>query len=331
MPSISRASAEVTGASSPARSIAWASRRHGLERLDGLADAIRDLRPRARPAASSSPALRLRDRRQRGGHEVAGAGAARRTSRALAAAARGQREHLEEDVGRRHAGGVQALRLGGARRPRAAAFFATPASSTPTGSSETSHTTPARWNASATRWASASERERAHQARRRTRTISRACAGPPTQATRSAPNTASSATVGGVPSGGTSPFASETMPARARDARGAQLLRAPRRARATARRAKIRSARGELVVGGAERAHLQLARQLDARAGSARSRASSSSSRGLLRGAAEQRGAHAGALEQHGDGGAEGAGADYRGAADGMRRAQDAGDARCSD
>ena len=41
----------------------------------------------------------------------------------------------------------------------AAAFFATPASSTPTGSSDTSHTTPARWNASATRWASASERE----------------------------------------------------------------------------------------------------------------------------------------------------------------------------
>ena len=41
----------------------------------------------------------------------------------------------------------------------AAAFFATPASSTPTGSSDTSQTTPARWKASATRCASASERE----------------------------------------------------------------------------------------------------------------------------------------------------------------------------
>ena len=41
----------------------------------------------------------------------------------------------------------------------AAAFLATPASSTPTGSSDTSHTTPAAWKASATPWASTSERE----------------------------------------------------------------------------------------------------------------------------------------------------------------------------
>ena len=41
----------------------------------------------------------------------------------------------------------------------AAAFLATPASSAPTGSSETSHTTPERWKVSATRWASSSECE----------------------------------------------------------------------------------------------------------------------------------------------------------------------------
>ena len=95
----------------------------------------------------------------------------------------------------------------------AAAFLATPASSTPTGSSDTSQTTPARWNASATRWASDSERD-AHTSPAPDSTISSACAGPPTHATRSGPNTASSSAVGVEPSGGTSPLASETMPAR---------------------------------------------------------------------------------------------------------------------
>ena len=65
----------------------------------------------------------------------------------------------------------------------AAAFLATPASSTPTGSSETSQTTPARWKASATPWASASERD-AQTSPAPDSTISRACEGPPTQATR---------------------------------------------------------------------------------------------------------------------------------------------------
>ena len=78
----------------------------------------------------------------------------------------------------------------------AAAFLATPASSTPTGSSDTSQTTPARWNTSATRWASGSECE-AQTSPAPDSTISRACAGPPTQAVRSAPNARSSATVGG--------------------------------------------------------------------------------------------------------------------------------------
>ena len=48
-------------------------------------------------------------------------------------------------------------------------------------------------------------------------TISRACAGPPTQAVRSAPKTRSRATVGGVPSGDTSPLASDTTPGSLRD------------------------------------------------------------------------------------------------------------------
>ena len=94
----------------------------------------------------------------------------------------------------------------------AAAFLATPASSTPTGSSETSQTTPARWKTSATRCASGSECD-AQTNPAPDSTISRAWAGPPTHAVRSAPKARSSATVGGVPSGGTSPFASDTTPA----------------------------------------------------------------------------------------------------------------------
>ena len=94
----------------------------------------------------------------------------------------------------------------------AAAFLATPASSAPTGSSETSHTTPERWKTSATRWASASDRD-AHTSPAPDSTISRAWAGPATQAVRSGPNARSSATDGGVPSGGTSPLASDTIPA----------------------------------------------------------------------------------------------------------------------
>src|SRR5438477_9870510 len=45
------------------------------------------------------------------------------------------------------------------------------------------------------------------------RSISAACAGPATQATRSTPKLRASASVGGVPLGGTSPFDSDTIPA----------------------------------------------------------------------------------------------------------------------
>src|SRR5207253_2197340 len=44
-------------------------------------------------------------------------------------------------------------------------------------------------------------------------TISRACAGPPTHATRADPKARSNASVGGVPSGGTRPFVNDTTPA----------------------------------------------------------------------------------------------------------------------
>ena len=68
------------------------------------------------PSPSSSPARAVaRAGRERRGHEVAGAGAAHERAR-LAAAPQRQGEHLEEDVRRRHAGRVEALRLGGAHR-----------------------------------------------------------------------------------------------------------------------------------------------------------------------------------------------------------------------
>jgi hypothetical protein len=95
----------------------------------------------------------------------------------------------------------------------AAAFFAAPASSTPTGSFDCSHTTPARMNVAASCSASASSLEAATSPAP-CATISCACAGPPMHATRAAPKRARSSAVGGVPSGGTSPFASETTAAR---------------------------------------------------------------------------------------------------------------------
>ena len=192
----------------------------------------------------------------------------------------------------------------------AAAFFATPASSTPTGSSETSHTTPARWNASATPWASASERD-AHTSPAPVSTISRACAGPPTQATRSLPNAASSATVGGVPSGRHEalrqrhdPGARPTRPSRPSSAmRLGDALRGHRE--------EDEVGAAELVAVGAERVHPQVARQLDARE-VALVAARRAELRRLLGGAAQQRGAQPGALEQHRHGGAERAGARRR-------------------
>ena len=194
----------------------------------------------------------------------------------------------------------------------AAAFLAQPASSTPTGSSETSHTTPARWNTSATRCASASERD-AHTSPAPVSTISRACAGPPTHATRSGPNTASRARVGGVPSGGTRPLARETIPARS--------LTPSRDISISASREPL-GRHGqehqvgplELVVSRPERTDLHAGRQLHVRE-VAPVLPGGVQLIGLLRRPAEQGGANARALEQQRHGGAERARADHGGTA----------------
>src|SRR5436190_1838621 len=96
---------------------------------------------------------------------------------------------------------------------RAAAFLAAPASSTPSGSSERSHTTPARVKTWASAAARASSREAATSAAP-SRAISCACAGPPRQAMRWIPTTSPRTTVGGRPSGGTRPLATDTTAAR---------------------------------------------------------------------------------------------------------------------
>ena len=89
-----------------------------------------------------------------------------------------------------------------------AAFFAAPASSTPIGSLDRSQTTPARMNTPASALASSSFVEAATSPAP-SLTISRACDGPPTQATRASPKRSRSSTVGAVPSGGVRPLASE--------------------------------------------------------------------------------------------------------------------------
>ena len=94
----------------------------------------------------------------------------------------------------------------------AAAFFAAPASSTPTGSVDVSHTTPARRKT----WAIASASDSLLDAATSPApscTISRACAGPPTTATRPSPSRSPSRTLGARPSGGTRPLASDTTAA----------------------------------------------------------------------------------------------------------------------
>src|SRR6185436_6416743 len=157
VPSISRASAEVTGASTPARSIACAST--GTVSSASTAWPTRSgISAAGTPSASSSPALRFRD-------IGASAVATRSPVPARPTNVRAW-PPLDEDSASTSRK-MSAAAMPAALRPwawvaptaTAAAFFATPASSTPTGSSDTSHTTPALWNVSATRWARASERD----------------------------------------------------------------------------------------------------------------------------------------------------------------------------
>ena len=193
----------------------------------------------------------------------------------------------------------------------AAAFLATPASSTPTGSLETSHTTPARWNTSATRCASGPECEAHTSPAPVSSTISRACAGPPTQAVRSAPNARSSATVGRRAVGGHQPLGQRHHAGRRRHAQPLDLRQRLPHALRRHREEDQVGAR-ELLVDGSEGAHLEVLREPDPlevlpvlprpleR-------------RHLLGGAAQERGPDAGAVEQDRDRGAERAGAHHGG------------------
>ncbi len=90
---------------------------HGLQRLHGLAEAAGDLVRRHALGQQLAGAAVAGGGRQRGGHQVAGAAAPHERAR-LPAGQLGQGEHLEEDVRRGHAGGVEALALGGADRHR---------------------------------------------------------------------------------------------------------------------------------------------------------------------------------------------------------------------
>ncbi len=96
----------------------------------------------------------------------------------------------------------------------AAAFLAAPASSTPIGSLDCSQTTPARVKTAPSERRELLARSRRRRAPAPSWTISCACAGPPMQATRSAPKRSLSTTVGGRPCGGTSPLATDTTAVR---------------------------------------------------------------------------------------------------------------------
>ena len=194
----------------------------------------------------------------------------------------------------------------------AAAFFATPASSTPTGSSDTSHTTPARWNASATRWASASERDAQTRPAPRLDHLQRvrraAHAGHPLGPERRLEQRGGRRAVRRH-----EPLGKRHDPGAVRHAEPLELLDGlADPLGGNGEQDQVGAA--ELVGVGAEGADPEVARKLDARQVAlvlARTR----QLLGLLGRAAQQRRANAGPLEQHGDGGAEGPGPDDGGAA----------------
>ena len=187
---------------------------------------------------------------------------------------------------------------------RAAAFLATPESSTPTGSLDCSQTTPARMNTPAIAAASRTLVEAATRPAPSV-TISRAWAGPPMQPTRSSPQAWFSRAVGDRPSGGDQALGQ----------------RDHRRAGGQAGRVEVADHLGEAARGHAEedvvragqagghRLDAQLARELDlGQVGLVL--AVGLEAGGLLGRAGLQRRAEAAAGEQDGDRGAEGARAD---------------------
>ena len=129
-----------------ARRSAVASSGTNVQRLDRLADAGRDLRRRARPGRAARP---------RGGCAICGASAVPTRSpvpaspiidSGLRALALGVAPDLGEDVAGGGAGGVEALASRRAGGERGGVLGRRPRSSTPTGSLESSQTTPARMN-----------------------------------------------------------------------------------------------------------------------------------------------------------------------------------------
>ena len=177
--------------------------RDGLQRLDRLADALGYLARRhtRREQLAGTPVAALSG--QRGCYEVP----PRRPSRSSTPAAlQGPPRSWPHSANMCPAAAPAALRPCASVAPAAsaAAFFAAPASSTPIGSLERSQTTPARVKT----WASAAASSSSWEAATRPApacTISCACAGPPTQATRWAPNAALRMLVGGAPSGARGP------------------------------------------------------------------------------------------------------------------------------
>ena len=168
----------MTGASIAARSSACGEQRDDVERLDRLADPLGDLGRRDALGEQLARAPVARLRRQRGGDEVARAGEAdhRLRPRALAL---GEAPDLGEDVPRRGARGVEALRLGRAGGQRRGVLRR---------ARELDADRVARLLADDARAHEDAGDRRARAARRSTAatspapsvTISRACAGPPT-------------------------------------------------------------------------------------------------------------------------------------------------------
>ena len=186
VPSIRCASAEMTGASSPARSIACGQQPHGLERLHRLARLVRDLAPPARPrpaarrpcgCASSARARWPPGRRCRPG---------RRSVRALPPLARASVEHLRGRCPpppcRRRSGPGPGWRP---RPPPRRSWPRRPARPPP--GRRRPRTPPRRAGRPRPPGGPAPPSATRTPGPRPFSTISRACAGPPTQATRCGP------------------------------------------------------------------------------------------------------------------------------------------------
>ena len=272
----------------------------------------RESRPPARPAPSSSPALRLRD--------VGASAVATRSpvpARPTNVRAWPPLDADSDSTSRK----MSAAAMPAAFSPcawvaptaTAAAFFATPASSTPTGSSDTSHTTPA---ALERLGHAVGERLRARGAHEPgpvldhlARVRGAAHAGHPLRAEDGLEQRRGRGPVGRHEALGER---DDSRAVRDAEPAGARRWPSPMPLEGTASRIEVGAA--ELVRLGAEGAHPQVARELHAgQVALVLTRARQLI--GLLRRAAQERGADAGPLEQHRDGGAERPGPDDGGAA----------------